>query len=345
MRDNIGFIAVGQGGGNIGLLFEKLGYTVLFMNTSKEDLSTLNEAKHTHHIKNGEGCNKDRDKAKDLIFEDFEGISEQINQKLKEEYIYVIFTSGGGTGSGSSPMLIDLLIQHTDKKVGAITILPSRTEPLKAFINAYECFKEIEEIENTCATFVLDNSRGDKISINKTFVDLFNAFIDIPKHRHVRGNIDVAEMKELLSTRGAAIISKMGKNTSNTPRLIKHFKESVFAAPEADRVIKYIGLSASTKIDLDAVMLETGTCLDVFQGTNQENTIGIFCGLTLPYTALSEMRKKVEGEREVVTKSITATNKTMLTEGINFLSDMPSGKPAPSKSDVSDVFAKYRRKS
>jgi len=344
MRSNIGFIAVGQGGGNIGLLFEKLGYTVLFMNTSKEDLSTLSEAKHTHHIKNGEGCNKDRDKAKNLIIEDFDGISEQIKQKLKEEYVYVIFSSGGGTGSGSSPMLMDLLIQHTDKKVGAITILPSRTEPLKAFINAYECFKEIEEIENTCATFVLDNSRGDKISINKTFVDLFNTFIDIPKHRHVRGNIDMAEMKELLSTRGAAIIGKMGKNTSNTPRLIKLFKESVFAAPEADRVIKYIGLSASTKIDLDAVMLETGTCLDVFQGTNQENTIGIFCGLTLPYTALAEMREKVEGDREDVQKSLVATSKTKLTEGINFLVDTQAKKPIPTKSEVSDVFAKYRRK-
>ena len=344
MKSSIGFIAVGQGGGNIGSLFEKLGYSVLFINTSNEDLSTLSEAKHTYHIKNGEGCNKDRDKAKDLIFEDFAAISEQIHQKLKEEYIYVIFSSGGGTGSGSSPMLIDLLIQHTDKKVGAITILPSRSEPLKAFINAYECFKEIEEIENTCATFVLDNSRGDKFSINKSFVDLLNAFIGIPKHRHVRGNIDVAEVKELLSTRGAAIISKMGKNTSNTPRLIKSFKEGIFAPPEADRVIKYIGLSSSTQIDLEAVMLETGTCLDIFQGNNPDNTICIFCGLTLPYTALAEMRKKVEDDREAVTKSLAATKETKLSDGINFLADTPSSKPTPSKSDVADVFAKYRRK-
>jgi len=345
MRNNIGFIAVGQGGGNIGSLLEERGYNVLFINTSREDLETLNEAKHTYHIKGGEGCNKDRDKAKDLIFEDFEAISEQIEQKLPEEYIYIIFSSGGGTGSGSSPMLVDLLIQHTNKKVGAITILPSSSESMKAFINSYECFKELEGIENACATFILDNNRADKFTINRDFVELFDSFIDIPQHKNMRGNIDVAEIKELLSTRGAAIISKMVKNTSNTPRLIKSISESIFAPPETDRVIKYIGLSASTQIDLDAVIRETGTCLDVFQGTNPDSTICIFCGLSFPYTALKEIRAKVEVNREAITKSIAATKETQLTDGINFLSDVANNKNVTPKTDVSDVFAKYRRKS
>jgi len=123
MKKNIGFITIGQAGGNIGLLFQELGYKVLFMNTSREDLGTLHGAKHIYHIKNGEGCNKDRDKAKNLIYEDFSAINEQIEQNFKdEEFVYVIFSSGGGTGSGSSPMLIELLIRHSNKKVGAICV-------------------------------------------------------------------------------------------------------------------------------------------------------------------------------------------------------------------------------
>ena len=54
MKNKIGFIAVGQAAGNIGLLLEQRGYKVLYINTSQEDLNTLPGAKFKHHIKNGE---------------------------------------------------------------------------------------------------------------------------------------------------------------------------------------------------------------------------------------------------------------------------------------------------
>ena len=53
MKENISFIAIGQGGGNIGSLFENLGHNVLYINTSQEDLKTLDEAKHKYHVKGG----------------------------------------------------------------------------------------------------------------------------------------------------------------------------------------------------------------------------------------------------------------------------------------------------
>ena len=62
MKD-IGFIGVGQAGGNIVQLFERKGYPVMYINTSQEDLNTLKDSKYVYHITNGEGANKDRDKA------------------------------------------------------------------------------------------------------------------------------------------------------------------------------------------------------------------------------------------------------------------------------------------
>ena len=220
MKDNIGFIALGQAGGNIGTIFEKQGYDVIFINTSPEDLATLTNAKHTYHIKNGEGCAKNRNKAKDLIIKDFNDISEQINQKLgkDKEYIYVIFSAGGGTGSGASPMLIELLAQYSNKKVGAITILPAESESPQIAINAYECFNELENIDNMGATFILDNENDklDKFAINRRFVTLFNSFIDIPQNHSSKGNINKEEIRKILSTRGATIITKMTKNKSDS---------------------------------------------------------------------------------------------------------------------------------
>jgi hypothetical protein len=45
MREQFGVLALGQAGGNIGKEFEDLGYTTVYVNTSKEDLSTI---KGTH---------------------------------------------------------------------------------------------------------------------------------------------------------------------------------------------------------------------------------------------------------------------------------------------------------
>ena len=116
MKETVGFIAVGQGGGNIGYLFEQKGHSVIYINTSKEDLDTLDNAKHTYHIPGGEGCNKNRKKAKNLIIQDFDNVLLQVKEKITEEIVFIIFSSGGGTGSGAAPMLTDFLIQNTEHR-------------------------------------------------------------------------------------------------------------------------------------------------------------------------------------------------------------------------------------
>ncbi len=88
MKNKIAFVAVGQAGGNIGQLFEQKGYNVLYINTSQEDLDTLEKAKFKYHIPNGEGCNKDRRKAKQLVIDDFDQIAAEIETKIKSELIF-----------------------------------------------------------------------------------------------------------------------------------------------------------------------------------------------------------------------------------------------------------------
>ena len=106
MKKKIAFIAIGQAGGNIGQLFEERGFSVLYLNTSEEDLSTLKKAKYKYHITGGEGCNKDRKKAKQLIIDDYDQIAAEMDAKLDAEIVFIIFASGGGTGSGAGPMSV-----------------------------------------------------------------------------------------------------------------------------------------------------------------------------------------------------------------------------------------------
>lgn len=160
MRNKISFVAVGQAAGNIGRLLERKGYAVLYVNTSREDLDTLEDAKFKYHIPHGEGCNKDRRKAKRLVIDDFDSIAAEIDSKVRAEMLFVIFASGGGTGSGAGPMLTDLLVDE-GRSVGVITILPARGESVKSHINSYECFTELTAIAGTGACFVIDNENGN----------------------------------------------------------------------------------------------------------------------------------------------------------------------------------------
>lgn len=56
MKNKIGFIAVGQAGGNIGQQFEKRGYPVLYINTSQEDLDTLKNSKLYYKYRKNRYC-------------------------------------------------------------------------------------------------------------------------------------------------------------------------------------------------------------------------------------------------------------------------------------------------
>ena len=107
MRDKVGFISAGQCGGNIGLVLEKAGYDVLHLNASPEDLATLAGARHVHHIRGGEGCGKDRGRAKELLMDDFDAISEKVRQALPHEHVFVVFAAGWRLGEGRRGMSLD----------------------------------------------------------------------------------------------------------------------------------------------------------------------------------------------------------------------------------------------
>lgn len=343
MNNKIGFIAVGQAGGNIGSKLETVGYDVLFLNTSDEDLSTL-ETKFKYHIKGGEGCNKDRNKAKELVIEDFENIAKEIEDKVNKDFIYVIFSSGGGTGSGASPMLIDLLIQHMEKAVGAITIIPGENEPLKTHINAYECFRELEEVDGIASTIVLDNNACEnKLSINKDFVELLQGMLDMPNHKDVKGNIDKAEVMEMLSSRGMLTITKVDKEQTNLANIVAGIKSNIYAPIEGDQVIKYVGLLAAKCVDISELKKEVGNYIDAFQGYGEE-TICVLAGLSLPFTRLEQIKNRVIENQESIKRNLQATSETRLKSDINFLDGFTPQTKKSKVGGAADIFAKYKKK-
>lgn len=330
MKSKIGFIAVGQAGGNIGKLFEDKGFNVLYLNTSQEDLQTLKNVKFTYHIKGGEGCNKDRVKAKKLVIDDFDNISREIHEKMDVSIVYVIFASGGGTGSGCGPMLIELLLDEITENsgkiqtVGAITILPGDKESIKAHINCYECFEELTGIEDIASTLIIDNSNGDKLVLNQFLVNTFCNFVEIPNCFHdERGNIDRAEIEETLKAKGMLVITEVSAKDSTTAGVIDAVRKSIFAPVEADRVIKYIAIATAGAVDIDAMRKEIGIPLDVFQTYNDKKTICCLSGLNYPRTRLDSIYERAVEHQNLILKNLMATSEGEMKKGVNFL---PAGK-------------------
>ncbi len=342
MKNKIAFIAVGQAGGNIGQLFERRGYTVLYINTSQEDLDTLEKAKFKYHIANGEGCNKDRHKAKQLIIDDFDHIAGEIASKLKAGLIFAIFASGGGTGSGAGPMLMDLLIGE-GYSVGAITVIPSREESVKSHINSYECFSELTQIAGTSACFILDNDKGDKLSLNTSFVKDFCSFLEIPdKHKSMKGNIDKAEIEETLKAHGMAIVVR--RREQGSAEIIKAIKENIFAQTELDRAVKYITASLFGGVRMADIEKAVGTPIDNFQTFNREETICCVSGLSYPQSRLDAVYGKISDNRDIIKKNLAATHETGLKKNVNFLEELePAVQRTPMRNPLSkrDLMSKY----
>lgn len=341
MKERIAFVAVGQAAGNIGRLLEMEGYAVLYVNTSEEDLETLEGVKFKYHIPGGEGCNKDRHKAKQLVVDDFDSIAAEIDAKAAGAgMLFVIFASGGGTGSGAGPMLADLLIDE-GRAVGVITVIPAPEESVKTQINAYECFTELEAIGGTGACFIIDNARGERMRLNREFVGAFTAFLGIPgRDRSIEGNIDRAEAMETLKAHGMAVAAcSSGEGSAG---LIRALSDGPSAPVEGDRAVKYIAASLAGDARMEDLEKAFGTPVDNFRTASAGQSCCCISGLSYPRGRLEEVYQKAMGSRELVERSLAAARDAGLKEGVNFLAGLePRREGERKRQSKREIMGKY----
>ncbi len=340
VKRKCGFLAVGAGGGNVATPFYKAGYPTLFVNSARLDLDSLLEVdeKYKYHIPGGEGCNKDRKKSKELFRKDIDNIINEIKEKLPGiEYLFIIGSAGGGTASGVLASMKRIAVNELRVKACIIvTILPNtKTESTKALINAYETLAEIEQLEEAGMTVILDNDKNaNKMRIN----EMFFCYLDALLTNHsssVLGNVDNAEIEEIISAPGMAIISKLGKDKSDTQQLISTFRNNIYAPLEDDKVIKYIGLvntGGGKDIQIEDIYSEIGTPFDSFIGYEADATICVLTGLSLPYAKMAEIKEIIDSNKDTIKRNLTAQSKGRLSESLGLFDDiMPTNRPKTEK--------------
>ena len=324
LKEDIRFLAVGAAGANVVQMMERKGYKAYYINLAQQDLDLVNSPNKLH-IKNGEGASKNCDKAKEVLSESIDEVLETLENQITENYVFTVFSLGGGTGSGCGAFLSSVIAESPNKKVGLVIILPSMEESLQARINTYEALSEIVPLKNSFgAIFILDNNkRKDKLSINRSFAGLFDSFInigDVPSSIH--GVIDIAEQKALLETSGIAMIHKVAQNEQSS--LLATVNDGIYATIEPNKRIKYIGLSQPEPkddkgtIEINFVIDVVGQPIDTYMGYGNSETVLYLGGMSFPKTYINSLAESIKSEQERAEKAMEDDDISM-DEGINFL--------------------------
>lgn len=331
LKEDIRFLAVGAAGGNVAQMLEKKGFKAYYVNLAKQDLDLINSPNKLH-IPGGEGASKNRSKAKVVLSESIDEVMNVLDRQVTEQYIFVIFSLAGGTGSGLGGFLAQAIAENPGKKVGLVVILPSMDESLQARINAYEALAEIVALKNElCSIFILDNNqREDKFSINRSFANLFDSFINIGNFSSIRGVIDIAEQKALLETSGIAMIHKV---SSGKDDLLSIINTGIYTPLEPNKRVKYIGLSqpdTKDSIAISEVMNVVGNPIDTFCGYGNEDTVLYLAGLSFPKTFIENLASSIKAEQDRVQK-VMEDDDLCMDGNINFLATKPVEKKESEK--------------
>ena len=291
MREQFGVIGIGAGGSNIANLFEGKGYTTMYINSSIEDLNCI-KGVHKVMISGAEGAAKDRKRVLQLAMESFGDIVQKIESVVTQRHVVVVFSAGGGTGSGLSIPILKYLTQM-GKICIPVMILPDNHSSAKVNENAYNATVELMSIQGLGATFLLDNSRGDKFAINSRFVCELDSFINL-QNSSVHGNIDKAERKQMLSCPGVAVIGKLSKARSTAPEIIEALHNGIYAEIESKSAY-YLAISTSNKsLDTNSVSKEFTGVYDVFSGISDATSIIVAAGLQWPQKRILKFKNKFE---------------------------------------------------
>lgn len=338
IKARYGFVGLGSMGGNGATIFHVNNYPVMVANTAQSDLDSLNLPDDCkYHILNGYGSSKDRKRAKQLLAENdcenFNLLINEIKERFKEcKIIFLIASSGGGSGSGMLPAIAQRVLDETDKIICVITCIPDDSASLKEYINCYEFFHELESIDGRAATFVIDNNKNrNKFVLNEQFACYLDAFIT-SETNSTQGVVDRAEIENVLSQKGMCIINKYGSENATTQTVIERIRENIYAPLEDDGVVTNIALiQSSNKVRLNEVVDNVGKPLATFEGFGLDSTVLAISGLSLCYKRLDEIKQKIDENKETIKKNLTSINERRLTGSVDFLGEILSEQPKAEK--------------
>lgn len=344
LKDKVMFIGLGNYGCKQGKIFFDMGYKVMFANGSEQDLKVLGNVPNIYRLNHFDGLGGHRELGIDLLARNKEFVDALEN--IKEEIVFPISASAGSTGSGTAPIVEELVLNIDDSKIVCpINALPSSDESIIKHRNAYQAVQDLMELkESLGATFFINNDVDkDYEYINKTFAELLDNFLTNNSYGALN-NFDESERIEMLRDSGAMVLS-LGKVGTKVPTMIEKITNNgIFAPIEDNKICENIVVihagNDNRDIETRSIVAEVGKSKNVFEGYNNgdKGTLIAVSGLDYPISHVSKLGEIAQKAYEERKRSRQQSGRKKLAD-LSFMEDdtpkpVVSEKKSSSKLDV-----------
>ncbi len=209
-------------------------YTGLFINTTDVDLSDLENAKqrNTFIVPNASGTGKNRNTAKQYVQEEDQKILDRISKYTQQDTIICIASADGGSGSGITPLLINLINAIIEgKTINLVAVLPRYNEGKRALENTIAFWNEVMKLYSRGiikSIMLVDNNKRDTdTEINEKLIEDLDACLG------AEGLTDETDSWVVNNDRGYKIVLNLEEGYDTVEEAIDAcIAESVFIYPE-----------------------------------------------------------------------------------------------------------------
>lgn len=259
----VGVIGVGNAGSQVTELAATNGIDGVVINSSENDLSTISDNIQKFPLGDLRGAGKDRNEAKKFLKDSIRKLLEEEKfQKFMcdKDVVFVVSSTGGGTGSGISPLLTQILKKAFQSTLTILVgILPTLDEAYSTQINTLEYTTELYQKIESPIYMMYDNDKfkgqpSYKMmeEINASIVRDIKILQGTYNYPTKYSSIDEKDMTMILSTAGRIVVSAateikekdLGKLSIDS-MIEDNLREGAHAELQLDRVIKRSGVIAN----------------------------------------------------------------------------------------------------
>lgn len=259
------------------------------INSSESDLNTLPDAIPKKLIGDGRGAGKNRDDSKEFLAKDIQNVisSPEMKEFLGDlDLLFVVSSTGGGTGSGGSLLLTQILKSVYPRKfVIPIGIVSATKEALSTHANSLEYLDELYTKMPNQTYMLYDNDKFSSLPTNVMMEKINNAIVnDIIilsgeyNYSTKYASIDDNDMLNLIKTPGRIVIASIPEfkekdldNTTIEKMLLQNLSEGPHVNIQKDRIINRIGVIANINSYISEQFDTSATGLQDTVGVPVEN--------------------------------------------------------------------------
>lgn len=377
----IAIIGCGGAGGNIADEASKAGFATGAINFSKQDLDSLDNVPLKLRIPGSEGVGHDRDEAKRLLTKHYKMCVEWIIEHFSSPSIEVIIfatSSGGGTGSSITPMLVELMKQMMPEKTYSVIVTtPDLSEVDNIQANILDTVGELSDLDisiipvdnNQIKKYGSISTKSEIYSItNNTVINHLAKLHSYTERASKNGTFDKRDFKTTFRTKGILTFSEFdifstANNTFNVSadsvanRIHDIWEKSIYVPVPRDFVTRAAVVFDGTEDMLQHInhelifsYFDQGAPIDLFEGfySNHEanKVMTVLSGLPWINSRLSQIDNQIEKNKDKIQQIFSRENQfqaksTNLFKKLRVANETEESKPS-SKLSAMDILKKYQ---